>query len=130
MKLQYVLEAIEVRYNIRRAVLFGACREARIVRPRQIAYYLGHDRIGYGYCKIGYIMKRDHTSVMHGTRKIRDRVQKDSELVREVETVWAIASEIHARATEKGKGSRLLDLAGSAALREDNGPLWANAGQQ
>lgn len=48
--------------------VMGYCRTARVAAARQWVFYEAHKR-GATYAGIGRVMKRDHTTVIHGASK-------------------------------------------------------------
>ena len=52
--------------------IMGVRRDARTVQARQLAFYIAHNR-GLSYPRIAYAFSRDHTTIMHGVRKERER---------------------------------------------------------
>lgn len=46
----------------------------RYAWPRQLAMLLIRERCGYSLHKIARIMRRDHTTILHGCRAARDRM--------------------------------------------------------
>ncbi len=58
-------------YKIKQTQLKGEKRDASLVRARQIAMYILRKELNMSYVEIGNILGgRDHTTVIHGTRKI------------------------------------------------------------
>ncbi len=54
-------------------------RHQVVAWPRMIAMYLVREHIGMSYPIIGYHFRRDHTTVMHGVRKVRKLCSEDRE---------------------------------------------------
>lgn len=76
-------------YNIRFSDLIGPKRQRQIVRPRQIAMYLSKQMTTRSLPDIGRRFGgRDHTTIMHGVRKIEElstsdpQVSEDLDLLR------------------------------------------------
>jgi hypothetical protein len=68
-------------YSIHFADLISARRTADIVRPRQVAMYLCKVLTPRSLPAIGRMFgDRDHTTVLHATRKIVNKVQSDQAL--------------------------------------------------
>jgi chromosomal replication initiator protein len=73
-------------YNIRLSDLIGPKRVRQIARPRQIAMYLAKQMTTRSLPEIGRRFGgRDHTTVMHGVRKIEDLRGKDSQIADDLE---------------------------------------------
>jgi chromosomal replication initiator protein len=68
-------------YNVRLSDLIGPKRVRTIARPRQIAMYLAKQMTPRSLPEIGRRFGgRDHTTIMHGVRRIEDLMQTDSQL--------------------------------------------------
>ena len=68
-------------YKIKVADMYSKKRPASIARPRQIAMYLAKEMTQKSLPEIGELFGgRDHTTVLHGVRKIAAERQKNSEL--------------------------------------------------
>lgn len=53
-------------------------RQGALVYPRQIAFYLARTYTPYSYPQIGRRFgDRDHTTIMHGVRRIQERMKSD-----------------------------------------------------
>ena len=76
-----ILQAVTKRYNIRIGDLQGKRRSRSIAFPRQICMYLARELTPLSLGEIGgYFGGRDHTTVLHAIRTIRDQQEHDSEL--------------------------------------------------
>ncbi|RJL05769.1 chromosomal replication initiator protein DnaA [Paracoccus aestuarii] len=72
-------------YNIRLADMMGPKRARNVARPRQIAMYLSKQLTSRSLPEIGRRFGgRDHTTIMHGVRKIEELLAEDSSLVEDV----------------------------------------------
>ena len=68
-------------YNIRLSDMIGPKRLRNIARPRQIAMYLAKQLTPRSLPEIGRRFGgRDHTTIMHGVRKIEELMATDSQL--------------------------------------------------
>ena len=68
-------------YKIKIADMHSKKRPASIARPRQIAMYLAKEMTQKSLPEIGELFGgRDHTTILHGVRKISAERQKNSEL--------------------------------------------------
>ncbi len=73
-------------FNIRLSDLIGPKRVRTFARPRQIAMYLSKQLTSRSLPEIGRRFGgRDHTTVMHGVRKIEELMQKDSQIADDIE---------------------------------------------
>ena len=68
-------------YNVRLSDMIGPKRSRPIARPRQIAMYLSKQLTSRSLPEIGRRFGgRDHTTIMHGVRKIEELKSTDSQL--------------------------------------------------
>ena len=73
-------------YNIRLSDLIGPKRVRTFARPRQVAMYLSKQMTTRSLPEIGRRFGgRDHTTVMHGVRKIEELMQHDSQIADDLE---------------------------------------------
>lgn len=73
-------------YNIRLSDLIGPRRVRNIARPRQVAMYLAKKLTSRSLPEIGRRFGgRDHTTVMHGVRRIEDLKTVDDQIAEDVE---------------------------------------------
>ncbi len=73
-------------YNIRLSDLIGPKRVRTFARPRQVAMYLSKQLTTRSLPEIGRRFGgRDHTTVMHGVRKIEELMQHDSQIADDLE---------------------------------------------
>ncbi len=66
------------------ARLISGQRAADVARPRQIAFYLARELTHQSLMMIARKMQRDHTTVLHGARKIEALLRKDAALAQDV----------------------------------------------
>ncbi len=73
-------------FNIRLSDMLGPKRTRTLTRPRQIAMYLAKSLTSRSLPEIGRRFGgRDHTTVMHGVRKIEELKQQDSQIADDLE---------------------------------------------
>jgi chromosomal replication initiator protein len=85
-----ILSACAVFYGVPVSSLFAERRTKDIVKPRQIAMYLAKELTPRSLPDIGRrIGGRDHTTVLHGVRKIAALVKRDPNLAAEVAIIRA-----------------------------------------
>jgi chromosomal replication initiator protein len=75
-------------YDISLTDLIGACREKKLVVPRQIAMYLMREELKASFPGIGQEMGgRDHTTAMHACTKIKGEVENDEKIRQEISMI-------------------------------------------
>ena len=80
-----VLETVAQAFGLSVAELRAKGRSRRVAVPRQIAMYLLREEAGLSLPRIGELLGgRDHSTVMHGVRKVADRLERDAQFRRRV----------------------------------------------
>lgn len=86
VSIEEIQRKVSEHYNIRLADLIGPRRVRTIARPRQVAMYLSKQLTSRSLPEIGRRFGgRDHTTVMHGVRKIEELKSTDSQIAEDVE---------------------------------------------
>jgi chromosomal replication initiator protein len=79
--IEEIQRKVSEHYNIRLSDMIGPKRVRTIARPRQIAMYLAKQLTSRSLPDIGRRFGgRDHTTIMHGVRKIEELMTADSQL--------------------------------------------------
>jgi chromosomal replication initiator protein len=85
---QDTLEAVSRYYSVSVQDMIGQSRVREILFPRQIAMYLGKKYLQMSYVRLGEVFSdRDHTTVMNAVHKIEQKLQNDSQMLREVRSL-------------------------------------------
>ncbi len=78
-----VLNGVNSYFNIKLIDLTGPRRQKELVLPRQLAMYLMYQECKLPMERIGEILGgRDHTTILHGIKKIELASQRDREVQR------------------------------------------------
>lgn len=73
-------------YNVRLSDMIGPKRVRTIARPRQVAMYISKRKTTRSLPEIGRRFGgRDHTTIMHGIRKIEELLESDPQMVEDVD---------------------------------------------
>ena len=81
LTIEEIQRKVAEHYNIRLSDMIGPKRVRTIARPRQIAMYLAKQLTFRSLPEIGRRFGgRDHTTIMHGVRKIEELMSTDSQL--------------------------------------------------
>ena len=84
--IEEIQRKVSEHYNIRLSDIIGPRRVRTIARPRQVAMYLAKQLTSRSLPEIGRRFGgRDHTTVMHGVRKIEELKAHDSQIAEDVE---------------------------------------------
>jgi len=88
--LEEVLEAVAEYYRVDALALVGPSRKRELSHPRQVAMYLMRVMTSHSLPAIGAVLgKRDHSTVLHGYRKVADGLNSDTDLAGGVESIRA-----------------------------------------
>ena len=78
---ELIMDVVSEHFNVPVAELKGKKRNAEIVLPRQIVMYLCGDMTSESLQNIGKALGgRDHTTIIHGTKKIASELKTDENL--------------------------------------------------
>lgn len=85
---QEVMEGVSRYYSVSIQDMTGASRVREILHPRQVAMHLGKKHLSLATTRLGEIFGgRDHTTVMNALEKIEEKMNSDSQLLREVHAI-------------------------------------------
>lgn len=86
-----VLKTVCSYYSVTMQDVKGKRRTQNLVVPRQISMYLMHELTHTPFLTIGeYLGGRDHTTVMHGVRKIEDQLNEDLRVEADVKNIKSL----------------------------------------
>lgn len=81
-----IVEAVSEHYHTEKEEVLGAKRSRVYMVPRQIAMYLIQKHLNASLQSIGdFFSGRDHTSVLHATKKIKKQIKEDPEFWKELQ---------------------------------------------
>lgn len=79
--LMAVADTVARACQLPRAQLFGTAQDRRSARARHLCMYLLRELCaGASYPTIGFFLKRDHTTVIYGVRRIAQELERDAAL--------------------------------------------------
>jgi len=84
---QHIVKKVAKFFNLKTEDIMGVSRRSEIVKPRQIAIYLMRKESNFSYPTIGDYLKKDHSTIMHSYRKIKEAVNRDETVLRELNAV-------------------------------------------
>jgi chromosomal replication initiator protein len=80
-----VIEIVAKYYNISVPEMVSPARNKELAQPRQIAMYLIRQETDASLPEIGGLLGgRDHTTILHGVERVKDRLEAEEQLRREV----------------------------------------------
>lgn len=91
VNIEDVVQTVSDFYNIDEDKVYKKTRKQNIVKPRQVTMYILREDYNFPYPAIGEkIGGRDHTTVIHSYKKIKEAVSTDSDLVRELHQIRSL----------------------------------------
>lgn len=91
IRVEDVVETVANFYNIDSGKIHEKTRKRKIVKPRQIIMFLLREDYNFAYPAIGEkIGDRDHTTVIHSYKKIKEKLDTDSDLVQDIHQIRAL----------------------------------------
>ncbi len=86
ISIQQILDAVTSFYQVRLADVQGERKQRHFVRPRQVCMHLARLYTNYSLQEIGdFFGGRDHTTVLHAERKVKELMQNDREFAGQVQ---------------------------------------------
>ncbi len=82
-----VMQAVCTHFSIEEKELLGRGRARTVSFPRQVAMYLMRKDADISLEEIGQTLRRDHTTVLHGIRKIEAEMARDATLRNDVMSI-------------------------------------------
>jgi len=80
-----IVTAVAAAYGLKKEQLLGRDRSREVALPRQVAMYLMREVGNISLPQIGEVLGgRDHTTVMYACDKIKDMIERDDRLRRQV----------------------------------------------
>jgi len=91
VNIEDVIQTVSNFYNIEEDKIYSKTRKRNIVKPRQVVMFILREDYSFAYPAIGEkIGGRDHTTVIHSYKKIKDELKTDGELVRELNQIRSL----------------------------------------
>lgn len=83
-----IIDVVAEHFNVPKEEITSKKRNSEYVLPRQIIMYLCRNMIDMSQQSIANLLsKKDHTTIIHGIKKIEDKMTTDEELRSKVETI-------------------------------------------
>ncbi len=80
-----VIETVAKYYNISVQEIVSSSRSKELVQPRQVAMYLVRQETDASLPEIGALLGgRDHSTVIHGVERVKERLESEDQLRRDV----------------------------------------------
>lgn len=73
-----IVDIVAARFSVSHSEIIGPRRVVELVAPRHVAMFLARQE-GHSLTKIGFHLRRDHTTVLYGAQKIERQAVADPE---------------------------------------------------
>lgn len=93
LTIELIKETVANYYKIEISDLSSKNRSSSIALPRQVAMYLCRNMIDCALGNIGNAFEKDHTTIMHGVKKIDSLLKTDENLKQDVRNIKSILEE-------------------------------------
>lgn len=85
---QLIIEVVSEHFGITVDQIMSKSRSSDVAKPRQIAMYLCKNMTDHPLDSIGQLLGgRDHSTVIHGIKKVTDEISSDQNFAKTVETI-------------------------------------------
>lgn len=88
-RLAGILQLVAVEAGLPPELIRGECRQRELVQARWLVMALAQRCLGYSLPRIGRLMGRDHTTVLHGIRSLAALARADATLAARIEALAA-----------------------------------------
>lgn len=83
-----ILAIIADYFNIKTEEITNRCRKKKVVKPRQIAFYLLRSEVDMSYPEIGkFIGGRDHSTAIYAYKKIKKELKLNDDLINQIKFI-------------------------------------------
>ncbi len=93
-----VQSAVAWRFDMTVEKLLSKWRHRQVAHPRMVAMYLAREHTEHSYPILGRLFRRDHTTVLHGVRKVRKLRAEDM-------CLWWLVSSLERELGVQGSGN-------------------------
>ena len=83
----WAFQAWDLTYNVSVEQLMGKRRLKQLVRPRHVAMWLVREQTDLSFPDIGRVFGRDHATIQHACKKIRNNLVQDADLRSSTEAI-------------------------------------------
>lgn len=86
--LDYLIDSVSNYYSINKSEVIGESRIREALIPRQVIMYLANIKLRLPLSRIGQSFgNRNHTTVMHAVKRIKERLKNDAQLLRDLNAI-------------------------------------------
>ena len=100
MNIENVVKKVSEFYSVDTRDVYSQKKGKYIVLARQIAYYIVRTKFGASFPVIGRNLRRDHSTILYGYRKISKLISDNNKFATEVETIMEELSVPEYKSTE------------------------------
>ncbi len=88
VNMNHILKNVCTYYSLKSTDIKGKRRTKDLVIPRQVAMYLMYEITKTPFMTIGdFLGGRDHTTILHGVRKVGEQIQQEQEIKQQIESI-------------------------------------------
>ena len=84
---QLIIEIVADHFHISIEQMMSKSRSSDVSKPRQIAMYLCKSMTNYTTESIGKIFGKDHSTIIHGVKKVKEEYEQNPELRETIDTI-------------------------------------------
>lgn len=84
-----ILDATAAEFDVTVEEMLGESTRATVALPRHVAMALAPRLLGYSLTRIGRLMSRDHTTVLHAVRRIAAMAQQNPDFAARIDRIAA-----------------------------------------
>ncbi|HSX41775.1 MAG TPA: chromosomal replication initiator protein DnaA [Candidatus Saccharimonadales bacterium] len=85
-----LLKAVATHFDIEVSDLLGKKRLKELVYPRHLAMYLLKENLHHSFPQIGDELNKDHTTIMHGVRKIEEQLKTNQHIEADLRAIEGV----------------------------------------
>ncbi len=74
-----IINIILKHYKIKRKELVSRSRKRELVEARQVFFHFAYQRLDISLAKMGAILLRDHSTVIHSIHKVQEYIETDKQ---------------------------------------------------
>ena len=83
-----IINVVAEHFNVKPEDITSKKRNAEFVQPRQVVMYLCLELTDTSFTNIGKLLgKKDHTTIIHGVKKIEEEIKVNDEIRNKIETI-------------------------------------------
>jgi chromosomal replication initiation ATPase DnaA len=86
-KIRIILNTVCYGYEIKPIAIKGKNRQSNIREARQLVAYFVREYTGLSFPKVGFVINRDHATVMHSIKVVKSEIEFNKDYRRKYELI-------------------------------------------